>query len=105
MKDLNRGSLLEELYELIRSIPIGRVSGYGDLGKSLSRPVSGLLVGRWVANCPSDLPWWRVVGADGRMPVWKRDPNLETIQRDRLIEEGVEFVDEKVDMARFRFAP
>ena len=98
-------SILDELWELVRAIPRGNVSGYGDLGRALSRPVSGLLVGRWMASCPADIPWWRVVGADGRLPLWKRDANLERIQQDRLVEEGVEFEEGRVKMEKFRYIP
>ncbi len=85
------GSRLEELWELVRAIPAGKVCGYGAIGNIMKNPVSGLLIGRWMAVSPSDVPWWRVVAADGRLPVWKKDPNLEVIQHDRLVEEGVEF--------------
>jgi methylated-DNA-protein-cysteine methyltransferase related protein len=97
--------IFEELYDLVRSIPPGKVTNYGELGRAMRNPVSGLLIGRWMANCPEDIPWWRVVGADGKLPIWKRDPNFETIQHDRLIDEGVDFVDGKVDMARFLWIP
>lgn len=96
---------MEELWTLVRSIPSGRVCGYGELGRCLRNPVSGLLIGRWMATCPEDIPWWRVVGADGKLPVWKRDANLETIQHDRLIEEGVDFEEGKVIMDRFAWIP
>lgn len=97
---------MEGLWVLVRQIPAGKVSGYGDLGRSLPNPVSGLVVGRWMAHAPDDVPWWRVVGADGRMPVWKKDPNLEVIQRDRLGEEGVEFdLEGRVRMDSYRWSP
>ena len=82
---------LNDLYRLVTSIPAGRVCSYGQVGRALQNPVSGLLVGRWMSNCPPDLPWWRVVAADGTLPVWKKDPTLAVIQHDRLAEEGVEF--------------
>lgn len=82
---------LTDLYRLVADIPEGKVCNYGQLGRALRNPVSGLLVGRWMSNCPPDLPWWRVVASDGKLPVWKKDPALEAIQHDRLAEEGVEF--------------
>ncbi|MBC8064125.1 MAG: MGMT family protein [Chlorobia bacterium] len=99
-------SRLDELWTFVRSIPEGRVCGYGALGKAMRNPVSGLLIGRWMAVCPSDVPWWRVVAADGRLPVWKKDPNLEVIQHDRLAEEGVDFdLEGRVRMDGYRWEP
>jgi methylated-DNA-protein-cysteine methyltransferase related protein len=93
----------DELWTLVRSIPKGKCVSYGALGKALTNPVSGYMVGRWMASCPPDLPWWRVVAKDGRLPVWRRDPSLGIDQRRTLEEEGVEFEDERVDMTRFRY--
>lgn len=90
---------MEELWHLVRSIPRGRVVGYGALGRVLDRPISGLLVGRAMARCPSDLPWWRVVGRDGQILTDKRDPRLGDLQRQRLQSEGVAFVED------YRVAP
>lgn len=95
---------LAELYGMVRGIPEGRVCNYGQLGRALRNPVSGLLVGRWMSNCSPDLPWWRVVASDGKLPVWKKDPGLEVIQHDRLADEGVEFDgDGKVRMELYRW--
>ena len=90
-----------ELWETVRSIPSGRVASYGNVGRSLSSPTSGYFVGRWMADCPDDVPWWRVVAKDGRLPVWKKDPDLEVLQIQRLEAEGVGVVNGCVDMARF----
>ncbi len=87
--------------ERVRAIPRGRVANYGSLGTSLSRPVSGVIVGRWLNDIPEDVPWWRVVGRDGRLPIWKKDPSLEDLQAARLAEEGVEVVDRIVERRFF----
>ena len=92
--------LRDELLEGVRAIPSGRVTNYGALGRALSRPVSGVIVGRWLSATPEDVPWWRVVGRDGRLPIWKKDPSLEALQAARLAEEGVGMVDARVE-ARF----
>lgn len=79
---------MAQLYELVRRIPEGKVTSYGELGKALPNPVSGLIIGRWMALCPPDVPWWRVVAKDGEIKVWKRDSVLETIQIEKLQFEG-----------------
>ncbi len=79
---------LEELWAVVRSIPAGHVASYGDVGRALRNPASGFIVGRWMTQCPPDVPWWRVVAKDGRLPVTKRDPHLGSEQERRLREEG-----------------
>lgn len=86
-------------------IPYGLCVGYGTLGQALSHPVSGLIVGRWMRHCPADLPWWRVVGGDGRLPIAQRDPGLAHEQRARLISEGVRFDGDVIDMREFGWTP
>jgi alkylated DNA nucleotide flippase Atl1 len=85
---------MEELWDLVKRIPSGRVAAYGALGRALDRPISGYLVGRMMARCPSDVPWWRVVTRDGRLAVHKRDPLIAEDQRRRLLSEKTEMADE-----------
>jgi methylated-DNA-protein-cysteine methyltransferase-like protein len=79
----------EELWAIIRRIPRGSVTSYGDVGRALHHPASGYMVGRWMANCPSDVPWWRVVAKDGHIPLSKRSIEHGLEQVRRLHEEGV----------------
>lgn len=78
---------------------------YGDLGRALHHPASGYMVGRWMAQCPDDLPWWRVVAKDGRLPIHKRDPYAAEEQRRFLEIEGVSFDESCVNMTRHSWLP
>jgi alkylated DNA nucleotide flippase Atl1 len=78
-----------DLFDLIRRIPSGNVTSYGAVGRALDPPTSGYLVGRAMATCPPDIPWWRVTARDGTFSIAKRDPVLALEQRDRLRAEGV----------------
>jgi methylated-DNA-protein-cysteine methyltransferase-like protein len=89
---------MEELWELIRSIPRGHVATYGSLGAALRNPASGFMVGRWMAQCPDGIPWWRVVAKTGALPIAKRDPYAEVDQRRLLEHEGVRFLEDRVEM-------
>ncbi len=93
------------LWKVVQEIPKGKVACYGDVGQALTMPVSGLLVGRWINRCPEGVPWWRVVGKSGDLLIAKRDPNAAEEQRSRLLAEGVEFVENRVDMHRFGTTP
>jgi methylated-DNA-protein-cysteine methyltransferase-like protein len=89
---------MEELWDLIRAIPPGKVATYGGLGATLKHPASGFIVGRWMARCPNGVPWWRVVAKTGSLPIAKLDIYAELDQRRQLESEGVGFVGDKVDL-------
>ncbi len=92
----------EQVYALVRAIPRGRVSSYGAIGAQCSPPISGYICGRIMQNIPDDVPWWRVVGKNGNLPISKRTPEYSSKQRKLLEEEGVGFDDKgNVRMSEF----
>jgi methylated-DNA-protein-cysteine methyltransferase related protein len=70
----------------IRAIPEGFVRTYGDLSPGAPR-----LTGTVLRTSDADVPWWRVVRADGSLAKGDR-------QRERLESEGVPFRGAKVDL-------
>jgi methylated-DNA-protein-cysteine methyltransferase-like protein len=78
----------------VRRIPAGFVRTYGDVSPGAPRFAGTVL---FEVDEP-DLPWWRVVRADGSLAKGER-------QRQRLVAEGVPFRGERVDMAVARLAP
>ena len=84
---MNRQST-DHVLARIRSVPPGRVTTYGDIWPGAPRAAGALLAG----NDDPDLPWQRVVRADGSLPKGAR-------QRALLEREGVPFRGERVDMA------
>jgi methylated-DNA-protein-cysteine methyltransferase related protein len=80
-----------EVLERVRAIPAGSVATYGDVSPGAPRFAGSVLFG---ATEP-DLPWWRVVRADGSLAKGAR-------QRRRLIAEGVPFCGERVDVGAAR---
>jgi len=85
-----------EIFANVQRIPHGKVASYGMVGRALTSPLSGLLVGRLMRQCPDGIPWWRVVAYDGSIVTGKLDPRLGLEQRRRLEEEGVPFDGERV---------
>jgi methylated-DNA-protein-cysteine methyltransferase-like protein len=75
--------------EGVRSIPEGFVRTYGDIDAAAPR-----LVGH-VLSTTHDLPWQRVVRADGSMPQGRS-------QRELLLREGVPMRGSRVDLRRAR---
>jgi len=74
--------------ERVRAIPAGFVRTYGDVSPGAPRFAGTVL---FAVDDP-DLPWWRVVRADGSLAKGAR-------QRRLLVAEGVPFRGERVDMS------
>jgi len=82
-----------EILDRARGIPEGFVTTYGDLCPDAPR-----LAGAVMASCDdAEVPWHRVVRADGSLAVGKR-------QRALLEAEGVPFRGERVDLRVSWFA-
>jgi methylated-DNA-protein-cysteine methyltransferase related protein len=82
-----------EVLSRVREIPPGFVSTYGDVSPGAPRFAGAVLF-----ECDDpDLPWWRVVRADGSLAKGDR-------QRRRLIAEGVPLRGARVDMGAARIA-
>ncbi len=95
-------TIRDQIFELARAIPAGRVASYGALGAACEPPISGYICGRILQNVAEGVPWWRVVAKDGALPISKRSPHLAQEQRAKLEAEGVEFgSDGKVSMSEF----
>lgn len=79
------------IIDRIRDIPRGHVQTYGDIEADAPR-----LVGKVLATTHDrNLPWYRVVRADGSIPMGER-------QRELLLKEGVPMRGDRVDLGRAR---
>lgn len=81
------------MFEVVKRIPKGRVSTYGQIALTLGKPRGAREVG-WMlhSNDRDDVPCHRVVDRNGRLaPNFAFDGAQE--QRRRLEAEGVEFGD------------
>ncbi len=83
--------LQTQVFELCKAIPVGSVTSYGALGKLCDPPISGYICGRVMGNVLPDVPWWRVVGKNGQLPISKRSPTHSVKQRELLESEGIVF--------------
>lgn len=98
------------VWKVVREIPEGQVATYGQIADILPPP-PGVSVRayrargpRWVgaamAACPSDVPWQRVINAQGRVSLRKSGGHER--QKELLIEEGVVFDErERIDLKRY----
>lgn len=82
-------SFFRRVYGLTRRIPRGRVTTYGALARALGVPRGARTVGWALGACPEDVPWHRVVNAQGGIS-FRPSPGFR-LQRALLRAEGVRF--------------
>ncbi len=97
----------QQVWEIVRQIPRGRVATYGQIAKMLPPPMGveieayNAFGARWVggamAACPDDVPWQRVINSQGKIS----ERTGADRQRLLLEEEGIEFVKDKVDLKKY----
>jgi methylated-DNA-protein-cysteine methyltransferase-like protein len=91
---------------VVRRIPRGRVTSYGQIARLLERPLSAQAVGWAMRHCPPELPWHRVVNASGGLSTERLHDLPPGFQRALLEREGVRFRgDGTLDLARYRWRP
>ena len=88
-----------QVWEIVRRIPRGKVTTYGRIAAMIPPP-GGMnpkdyqaFGARWVggamAACPEDVPWQRVINAQGKISL--RPGEGSSRQRELLLEEGILF--------------
>ena len=85
------GGFAEQAEAVIRALRPGEVVTYGEVAADAGRPGAARAVGHLLATQPADLPWWRVVAANGRLV-----PGHEAEHARRLAAEGVAVVNGRV---------
>ncbi len=87
-------NMFDDIRAVIRRIPRGKVSTYGEVARAAGHPGCARQV-VWALRNAKGLPWHRVLGAGGviRLP---GEQGLE--QRIRLETEGVRFLNGKADL-------
>ena len=100
-------SFYDEIYEVVRRIPRGRVTTYGHVAALSGKPRAARTVGWALHALPeeSDVPWQRVINRRGAISIAKIGLPPE-FQRALLRAEGVRFrKDGTVDLARYGWRP
>ncbi|MEI4272062.1 MGMT family protein [Klenkia sp. LSe6-5] len=88
----------EAVFDVVESIPAGRVSTYGTVGRLVG--VGPRRVARALSQGGAAVPWYRVVRADGSAA----EP-VRTRQLALLAAEGVPVRNQRVDLAAVRWPP
>ena len=98
------------VWEITRRIPKGKVTTYGRIAAMIEVPAGMNLKdyqafgARWVggamAACPEDVPWQRVINAQGKISLRRGEGPF--LQRSLLEEEGIEFEENgRINLSRY----
>ena len=99
-----------KVWEIVRQIPPGSIATYGQVAGLVSPPDGVSLrryrafgprwVGGAMAACPEDVPWQRVVNAQGKVSYHSSDGDVT--QQQLLENEGVVFDERgRIDLKRY----
>lgn len=73
---MDQDEYVERVLSLVERIPVGRVTTYGAIAAAVG--VGGpRQVGAVMSSYGGSVPWWRVVRADGRLPLGNDGEALE----------------------------
>ena len=90
----------KRVYSIVEKIPYGKTISYGEIARLLGQPRAAQVVGWAMRCCPEDLPWQRVIMADGSIT----GGEYADTRRALLESEGVPFLpDGRVDIAASRW--
>ena len=94
----------DPVYRLVKHIPRGRVTTYGEIAKAVKLRGGARVAGYAMAACPSGrgIPWHRVLGAGGKLLI--REP-YASLQRRLLESEGVEIPGARVNYKKYGWKP
>lgn len=92
--------LARQILEVIARIPYGKVASYGQVAKMAGLPKHARLVGYVLKNLDDDvkIPWFRVINSQGKISLSKLNEKGENIQKLKLLDEGIDILNDKVNM-------
>lgn len=97
----------EQVYELVRQIPRGKVTSYGRVAQMLGRPNAARAVGYALSALKdnkseqTEVPWHRVVNSQGRITISNREHSADDQAR-RLRAEGIMVGDDlRINLDRY----
>ncbi len=101
-------TLYEQIYQVVQQIPYGKVATYGQVAELVglfgrARQV-GYALFRLAPN--SDVPWYRVINAQGKVSQSPFRNGTDELQREWLEREGVVFnQSEQIDLKKYLWHP
>ena len=96
----------ERVYEIVRTVPTGRVMTYGQIANILGEGYTPRTVGYVMhASETANVPWQRVINSQGACSTGKMTMPTN-LQQDMLEAEGIEFSEKgKCDLGKYQWHP
>jgi methylated-DNA-protein-cysteine methyltransferase related protein len=102
----NRSSKYQQIYDVVRKIPSGKVLTYGQVAELAGLYGKARLVGYALfrIKISSDIPWQRVVNAKGEISYSIARCGGDYLQKTLLEQEGIEFKrDNRIDLKIYQW--
>ena len=95
---------VRNVWQVVEDIPEGHVLTYGDVARLAGMSRAARRVGQAMRRAPKGrkLPWHRVVNAQGRIS-FPADSRAYERQKSLLQEEGVVFLEGRIDLDRYGY--
>lgn len=84
----SESDLRDNVYRLMIELPADKVTTYGDLAAMAGSPRAARIVGGIAHQGPEELPWHRLVNAEGGLAIGY--PGGQEAQRQLLAQDGIE---------------
>lgn len=102
--------LYKQILETVALVPMGKVATYGQIAALAGLPKHARLVGYTLKHLDphSQIPWHRIVNSQGKISIVGQqiEKNISrSEQRERLIAEGVEVSDYRINLKKYRWLP
>lgn len=94
----------EEVYKYLKMIPRGKVVTYGQIAEYLGNKKLCRVVGNILHNNPDPIsqPCYKVVNSKGQLSKNFGDGGIE-VQKQRLESDGIEVINYKVDLSKYKY--
>lgn len=91
----DKTNFFEDVYEVVRLVPKGRVTSYGAIANYLGTKMSARMIGWAMNNSPENVPAQRVVNRNGLLTGKHHFEAPDTMQK-LLEKEGIRVVNDQI---------
>ena len=97
--------LYRQILAVVALVPEGYVATYGQIAKLAGLPKHARLVGTVLKQMSetSDLPWHRIINAQGRISTGQINDAGQNIQQLKLIQEGIIIKGGRIDWKKYQW--
>jgi methylated-DNA-protein-cysteine methyltransferase-like protein len=94
----------QKIWQVVLAVPEGRVVSYGQVAEMAGLGRQARYIGRALGKLPAghSVPWYRVIRSNGLI-AFPEGSDIFREQVSRLEAEGVEVINGRVSMSRFRW--